>query len=54
MSSTSQVTTFEDLYTDLMNRVRVTTSVAATLEQAKRYINIALQDIHLGFDYKLP
>lgn len=54
MSSTSQVTTFEDLYTDLMNRVRVTTSVTATLEQAKRYINIALQDIHLGFDYKLP
>lgn len=54
MSSTSQVTTFEDLYTDLLNRVRVTTSVAATLEQAKRYINIALQDIHLGFDYKLP
>lgn len=54
MSSTSQVTTFEDLYTDLMNRVRVTTSVTTTLEQAKRYINIALQDIHLGFDYKLP
>lgn len=54
MSSTSQVTTFVDLYTDLMQRVRVTTTTPATIEQAKRYINIALQDIHLGFDYKLP
>ena len=54
MSSTSQLTTFSDLYTDLMQRVRVSTSVTATTEQAKRYINIALQDIHLGFDYKLP
>ena len=54
MSSTSQLTTFSDLYTDLLNRVRVTTSVSASVEQAKRYINIALHDIHLGFDYKLP
>ena len=54
MSSTSQVTTFLDLYTDLQNRVRVTTGQSATVTQAKRYINIALQDIHLGFDYKLP
>lgn len=54
MSSTSQLTTFSDLYTDLLQRVRVSTSVSATVEQAKRYINIALHDIHLGFDYKLP
>jgi len=54
MSSTSQLTTFSDLYTDLLQRVRVSTSVTATVEQAKRYINIALHDIHLGFDYKLP
>ena len=54
MSSTSQLTTFSDIYTDLLNRVRVTTSISATVEQAKRYINIALQDIHLGFDYKFP
>jgi hypothetical protein len=54
MSSTSQLTTFSDLYTDLLQRVRVTTSVSASVEQAKRYINIALHDIHLGFDYKLP
>ncbi len=50
----TQVTTFYDLYTDLQNRVRVTTSVSATEVQAKRYINIALQDMHLAFDYKLP
>jgi hypothetical protein len=54
MSSTSQLTTFSDIYTDLLQRVRVTTSVSASVEQAKRYVNIALHDIHLGFDYKLP
>lgn len=54
MSSTSQVTDFSDLYTDLQNRVRVTTGVSATVVQAKRYINIALSDMHIGFDYKLP
>lgn len=52
MSSTSQPTTFVDLYTDLQNRVRVTTGVAATETQAKRYINIALQDMHTGFGEK--
>lgn len=54
MSSTSQLTTFSDLYTDLQNRVRATTGVTATETQAKRYINIANQDFYLGFDYKLP
>lgn len=54
MSSTTQLTTFSDLYTDLQNRVRVTTGVTATEAQAKRYINIALQDMHLGFDYRFP
>ena len=54
MSSTSQVTTFSDLVTDVQNRVRVTTGVTATEVQAKRYINIALSDINLGFQYKLP
>ena len=48
MSATSQLTTFSDLYTDLQNRVRVTTGVTATENQAKRYINIALHDLHLG------
>lgn len=54
MSSTSQLTTFADIYTDLLNRCRVTTGVTATTEQAKRYVNIALHDLHVGFDYKLP
>lgn len=54
MSTTTQLTTYSDLYTDLQNRTRVTTGVTATENQAKRYINIALQDIHLAFDYKLP
>ncbi len=54
MSATSQLTTFSDLYTDLMNRVRVNTSETATVTQAKRYINIALQDMHIGFGEKFP
>ncbi len=54
MSTSSQVTTFADLYTDLQQRVRVTTGISATEAQAKRYINIALSDLHIGFDYKLP
>lgn len=54
MSSTSQVTTFSDIYTDLQNRVRVATGISATETQAKRYANIALQDIHIGTDYTFP
>jgi len=54
MSSTSQLTDFSDLYTDLQQRVRVATGVTATENQAKRYINIALQDMHIGFGEKFP
>jgi hypothetical protein len=54
MSTTSQPTTLSDLITDLQNRVRVTTGISATETQAKRYINIALHDMHIGFGYKLP
>lgn len=54
MSATTQYTDFSDLYTGLQNRVRVTTGVTATENQAKRYINIALQDMHMGFDYRFP
>lgn len=54
MSSTSQVTTFSDLYTALENAVRVSTGVSTTETQAKRAINVALHDIHLGLDYRLP
>ncbi len=54
MSVTSQPMSLADLRTDLQNRVRVQTGVTATENQAARYINIALQDLHLGFDYKFP
>ena len=54
MATTTQVTTFSDLYLDLENRARVTTGVTATENVAKRYINIALQDMHLGFGEKFP
>ena len=54
MSAISQLTTFSDLYTDLEQRVRVSTGASATDNQAKRYINIALQDMHLGYDYRFP
>ena len=48
MSSISQVVTFLDLTTDLLNRVRDSTTVAGTLVLAKRYINISLQDMHIN------
>ena len=54
MSATTQVTTFLDCATDLQNRCRVTTGITATENQAKRYINTALQDIAFGTDYRLP
>lgn len=54
MGTTTQVKTFSDLYTDLQNRVRVTTGVTATQNQAKRYINIGLHDMHIGFGEKFP
>lgn len=54
MSTTSQLTTFADLYTDLQNRVRVQTGQTATQNQAKRYINIALHDMHVGNKERFP
>ena len=54
MSATTSPQTFADLYTDLQNRVRDQTGVAATQNIAKRYTNTALVDIHLGFAEKLP
>lgn len=48
MGTATQVTDFSDLYTDLQNRAREQTGVAATENQAKRFINEALQDMHIG------
>jgi hypothetical protein len=54
VTTTSQLTTFSDLYLDLESRVRVTSGITATENIAKRYINIALQDMHMGTDYRYP
>lgn len=54
MSSSTQPTDFVDLYTDLLNRIRADPSIAATVTQGKRYINIALMDMHLGTREKVP
>ena len=49
MSATTTPTTFSELYTDLLNRVRADTSTTATSNQAKRYINTALFDMHVMY-----
>ena len=54
MSSTTQVTTFADLYTDLLNKVRDSTTVTATVALAKRYINTALNDMHINPGNNFP
>lgn len=54
MSSTTQVTDFSDLYTSLLNAVKSDTSQTAVATQAKRYINRALHDMHVGFAEKVP
>jgi hypothetical protein len=54
MSTTGQVQTFADCYTFVLNAVRADTGQAASVSQAKRAVNIALQDMHLGTDYKFP
>ena len=54
MSATTQYTTYTDLFTGLLNATRDTTGVTATTDLATKYINIALQDIHLGFSEKFP
>lgn len=52
MSSATAPANFSELYTDLLNRVREDTSVTATVTLAKRYINIGLIDMHIGFGEK--
>jgi hypothetical protein len=54
VSVTTQPTTFSDLYTLLLNAVRADTSATGTISQAKRAINMALYDMHLGMEYKYP
>ncbi len=54
MATSDSPNTFSELYTDLLNRVRADTSVTATATQAKRYINVALHDLHIGFGEFFP
>lgn len=54
MSATTTYQTFSDLYTALQVAVRVTTGVTATENIAKRLINVALHDCHVGMDYRFP
>ena len=54
MSTTSSYQTFQDLYLGLQKRVRITTGVTASEDQAKSYVNVALHDVHLGTEYKYP
>lgn len=54
MATNTIVTTFSDLYGDLIDRVREATGVTATQTIAKRFINTALHDMHIGFAEKVP
>lgn len=54
MSSTTQPKDFSDLYTDLMNRVRASTAQTTNVVIAKRYINAALLDMHIGSFERFP
>lgn len=52
--STTQPKTFANLLEDLQNRLREQTGVTATEDIAKRFLNTALQDMHVGFGEKFP
>lgn len=54
MSSTTEVRTFSDIYTEILNKMRQATNITAISNQAKRYANTALHDMVFGFEYKLP
>jgi hypothetical protein len=49
-----QPRTFEDLYTDLLGRLHIPTTQSASVTKAKRQINTALQDMHVGQGEKFP
>lgn len=54
MSATTEVRTFSDIYTEILNKMKQPTTVTAIINQAKRYANTALHDMVFGFEYKLP
>jgi len=47
MTTTSTPTTYVDLYTDLLNRMRADTTTTSITTLAKRYINLALHDFQI-------
>lgn len=54
MSSVTEVRTFSDIYTEILNKMRQPTNSTAITAQAKRYANQGLHDMVFGFEYKLP
>lgn len=50
----TQPKTFAELYADLMNRARVDSNQTINATVAKRFINTALFDMHLGHGEKFP
>lgn len=47
MSATTTPTTFSDLYTDVLNRVRANSSDTTSIQIAKRLVNQGLHDVHI-------
>ncbi|MGE0372986.1 MAG: hypothetical protein AB7Q01_14045, partial [Gammaproteobacteria bacterium] len=54
MSTSTQPTTFADLYADLMSRARVDANQTINATNAKKLINTALFDMHLGNGERFP
>lgn len=54
MAADTEVRTFSDLYTEVLNKMRQATNITAITNQAKRYVNTALHEMVFGFEYKLP
>lgn len=54
MTADRQPATFADLYGDLMSRARVDSNQSINTTVAKRFINTALYDMHLGNGERFP
>lgn len=54
MGVATEVRTFSDIYTEVLNKMRQVTNSTAITNQAKRYSNTGLHDMVFGFEYKLP
>ena len=54
MGAATNVITFSDIYTEILNKMRQPTGITAITNQAKRYANQGLYEMVFGFEYKLP